>query len=65
MDTPVAAAAGADALVVATEWPVYAEVDLAAVAEAMAGDLVFDARNVVSPDRAKAAGLKYIGIGRR
>lgn len=65
VDTPIAAAVGADALVVATEWPVYADVDLGAVAEAMAGNLIYDARNVVDPDQARAAGLTYIGVGRR
>ncbi len=55
---------GADALVVATEWPEFTTVDLSEVAAAMSGDLVLDARNLLDPAAATTAGLRYRGIGR-
>jgi UDPglucose 6-dehydrogenase len=61
---PVAAATGADVLVVLTEWPEFAEVDLAAVATGMQGDAVVDARNLLDPSAVRAAGLRYDGVGR-
>jgi UDPglucose 6-dehydrogenase len=57
-----AAAAGADALVVATEWPEFAQADLGMVRGQMDGDIVFDGRCVIDPDRCVAAGLRYVGI---
>ena len=45
--TPLEAATGADAIVVATEWPEYGALDWAAIAAAMRGDLVYDTRAVV------------------
>jgi UDPglucose 6-dehydrogenase len=60
----LAAVEGADALVVATEWPEFAGVDLKTVAEVMAGRLVVDARNLLDKEAAEAAGLDYRGMGR-
>jgi UDPglucose 6-dehydrogenase len=59
-----AAAAGADAIVLGTEWPEYATANLRSIAAAMRGDVLFDARNALDPDAADAAGLRYAGIGR-
>ncbi len=59
-----AAAVGADAVVLATEWPEYATSNLRALAGAMRGDVLVDARNALDPDAADAAGLRYAGIGR-
>ena len=59
-----AAAAGADAVVLATEWPEYATANLRMLAGAMRGDVLFDARNALDPDGARAAGLRYAGVGR-
>jgi UDPglucose 6-dehydrogenase len=61
---PVAAAEGAAAVLVATEWPEFADVDMGAVAAAMADDVVFDARNRLDPERVRAAGLRYLSLGR-
>lgn len=60
---PYDAAERADAVVVATEWPEFAELDLARLAERMAGDLLLDARGVVDPAAAAAAGLRLTGFG--
>ena len=55
---------GADAVVLVTEWPEFAELDLAALAAAMRGDLLVDGRNLYDPAAVRAAGLVYEGIGR-
>ena len=58
------AAAGADATVVATDWAEFREMDLAAVARAMRGDVVIDTRNCLRAESVVRAGLTYYGIGR-
>ncbi len=55
---------GSDACVIVTEWPEFAELDWAAVAERMRGRLVIDGRNFLDPDVVRAAGFIYEGIGR-
>lgn len=58
------AAAGADAAVILTEWPEYAELDLAQLRSAMRRPLLVDFRNLFDPDRVAAAGLQYVSLGR-
>jgi UDPglucose 6-dehydrogenase len=58
------AVSGADACVIVTEWPEFAELDWPEVAERMTGRLVIDGRNFVDPQAVTAAGLVYEGIGR-
>jgi UDPglucose 6-dehydrogenase len=60
----VAAASNADAIVIATEWPAFAELDWAAVRAAMRGDLVYDTRRILDADTVRAAGLRYRALGR-
>jgi UDPglucose 6-dehydrogenase len=55
---------GADALILVTEWPEFAELDWRQVATRMAGGLLIDGRNFVDRDAVAAAGLTYEGIGR-
>jgi UDPglucose 6-dehydrogenase len=55
---------GADACIVVTEWPEFAELDWQSVASRMPGRLVVDGRNFVDRDAVKAAGFAYEGIGR-
>jgi UDPglucose 6-dehydrogenase len=55
---------GADACILVTEWPEFAELDWAAVRERMAGDLLVDGRNFADRDAAREAGFIYEGIGR-
>jgi UDPglucose 6-dehydrogenase len=59
------ALSGADAAVLVTEWRELVELDWEQVASAMAGDLLIDGRNALAPERVRAAGLRYEGIGRR
>jgi UDPglucose 6-dehydrogenase len=56
--------AGADAVVLVTEWPEFRELDLAAMAASMRGSLLVDGRNFLDPDAVTAAGLSYEGVGR-
>ena len=58
------AMAGADAAILVTEWPEFAELDWKALADAMATPLIVDGRNFLDPDALRAAGLTYEGIGR-
>jgi UDPglucose 6-dehydrogenase len=55
---------GADAAVLVTEWPEFAELDWAAMAKRMATPLMVDGRNFLDPDELRAAGFTYEGIGR-
>jgi UDPglucose 6-dehydrogenase len=55
---------GADAVVLVTEWPEFADLDLNELRERMRGNLVVDGRNFLDPVLAQRAGLKYEGIGR-
>lgn len=64
VDDAVLAATGADVLVIATEWPEFARVDLRTVREAMAGTTIVDARNVLDPAAVERLGLSYFGVGR-
>lgn len=58
------ALAGADALVVVTEWRQFRSPDLKALKVALGDAVVFDGRNLYSPKDMEQAGLAYYGIGR-
>ncbi|MDQ6861481.1 MAG: UDP-glucose/GDP-mannose dehydrogenase family protein [Verrucomicrobiota bacterium] len=63
-NSPLEAVEGAEALVVATEWSDFANVDLAAVKEKMATPMIFDGRNLFDPQTMTALGFYYHSIGR-
>jgi UDPglucose 6-dehydrogenase len=63
--SPLAAVAGADALIVVTEWQEFQSPDFAALRQSLRQPLLFDGRNLFSPQHVRAAGLEYFGIGRR
>ena len=58
------ALAGADALIIVTEWNAFRNLDMDRAADAMSGRLIFDARNVLDPERAREKGFTYAGVGR-
>jgi UDPglucose 6-dehydrogenase len=58
------ALAGADAAILVTEWPEFAELDWEAVARSMRRAVIVDGRNYLDPDALRAAGFTYEGIGR-
>jgi UDPglucose 6-dehydrogenase len=55
---------GADAAVLVTEWPEFAELDWAEVAKRMNTPLVVDGRNFLDGDALRSAGITYESIGR-
>jgi UDPglucose 6-dehydrogenase len=59
------AAAGADALVLCTEWNEYRNIDLGRLKERMKGRVVVDARNVLDMEKTLREGFVYEGIGRK
>jgi UDPglucose 6-dehydrogenase len=63
-DSAFGALEGADACILVTEWPEFAELDWVAVKERMAGDLLVDGRNFADRDAVIDAGFTYEGIGR-
>ena len=63
-DDYLGAAAGVDAIVVATEWKAFQAVDPKAMASVVANNLVIDGRNCLDADAWKAAGFTYRGMGR-
>jgi UDPglucose 6-dehydrogenase len=63
-DSPYDAAAGADAVVLVTEWDVLRALDLARLARTMARPIFVDLRNVYPPEEAEEAGLRWHGVGR-
>jgi UDPglucose 6-dehydrogenase len=54
----------AEALVLATEWPDFGNVDLAEVGRRMHTPIVFDGRNLFDPATMRNLGFQYYGIGR-
>jgi UDPglucose 6-dehydrogenase len=57
-------ARGADALVVLTEWEQFAKLDLSRIKGLLNIPVVIDGRNIYDPQRMKALGFEYRGIGR-
>jgi UDPglucose 6-dehydrogenase len=59
-----AAAEGADALVIVTEWDEFRALDLDRIAGSLRGKILVDLRNVYDRSEAEEAGLSYYGVGR-
>jgi UDPglucose 6-dehydrogenase len=65
VETPYQAAAGADLVVLLTEWNEFRALDLPKLARKMARPRMADLRNVYDPDEVREAGFEaYSGIGR-
>jgi UDPglucose 6-dehydrogenase len=58
------AVSDAEALVIATEWNEFANVDLTLVKEKMRTPIVFDGRNLLDPETMRRLGFHYHSIGR-
>jgi UDPglucose 6-dehydrogenase len=61
---PYDCAAGADALVIVTEWDMFRALDLNRLKSLLAKPNFIDLRNIYDPEDIEAAGLSYTGIGR-
>jgi UDPglucose 6-dehydrogenase len=57
-------AVGADALILATEWPDYQRLPWGELAKTMRTPIILDGRNVLQRDSLTQAGFRYIGMGR-
>jgi UDPglucose 6-dehydrogenase len=55
---------GADAAILVTEWPEFAQLDWREVAKRMSNPLLVDGRNFLDPEAIRAAGITYEAIGR-
>jgi UDPglucose 6-dehydrogenase len=53
----------ADALVVATDWNEYKQIDFGVIARLMRGRTLLDGRNLYDAEEVRAAGFDYRGIG--
>ncbi len=63
-ESALEAARDAEALIIATEWPEFATIDLAELRNVMRAHLIFDGRNLLDPTAAANFGFNYRGIGR-
>jgi UDPglucose 6-dehydrogenase len=63
-DSALAAVEGAEALIIATEWAEFANIDLALVKEKMTTPIIFDGRNLFDPETMAKLGFQYHSIGR-
>ena len=58
------AAQGADALLICTEWHAFRNPNFEELKTALKSHVIFDGRNIYSPEEMKAQGLTYYSIGR-
>ena len=63
-NTAMEALEDAEALIIATEWAEFGNVDLAAVKEKMHTPMIFDGRNLYDPETMRKLGFHYTSIGR-
>jgi UDPglucose 6-dehydrogenase len=63
-DNSYAALTGADALAIVTEWNEFREPDYARMRKLMRTPVIFDGRNIYSPDQIRAQGFTYSSMGR-
>src|SRR5204862_7284280 len=55
---------GADALAIVTEWNEFREPDFRKMRSLLKAPVVFDGRNIYSPEHMRALGFTYLSIGR-
>jgi|SRR5579862_5383726 len=61
---PYEAAAGADAILIITEWEEFRDLDWQRVHSLVEGPLIIDGRNMLSPQELASKGFRHVGIGR-
>lgn len=64
VEDPYELADGADALLVATEWNEFKQLDLDRVRSLMKSPVIIDGRNLYEPEKMTAAGFTYRAVGR-
>jgi len=65
VDEPYTALDGSDALLVLTEWNEFKTMDISKVKKLLKSLLLFDGRNIYDPEKMKAEGFTYFGVGRK
>ena len=63
-EDPYQAVERADALVLLTEWPEFAELDYARVLGLMTSPVMVDGRNLLEPSEMARLGFRYSSMGR-
>jgi len=63
-DSELDAAEQADALLILTDWPQFATLDLKKIAARLRRSLLMDGRNLYTPEQVAELGLTYLSIGR-
>lgn len=58
------AATGSDALVIATEWNQFRNLDMDRMRELLARPILVDLKNIYDPERIRDKGFAYYGVGR-
>jgi UDPglucose 6-dehydrogenase len=64
LDDDYEALAGADALLILTEWAEFREPDFEQVKQRLKEPIIFDGRNLYEPERMRDLGFTYYSIGR-
>ncbi len=63
-DDPYEVSAGADALVILTEWNEFREIDMGKIRDLLKNPIVIDGRNIYDPEEMRQKGIYYASIGR-
>lgn len=63
-DNPYQVAEGADAIILATEWNEFRQIDFERLHKAMRQPIIMDGRNLWDPNQLKEMGFVYFGVGR-
>jgi len=63
-DTPLGALAGADALLIVTEWKEFRSPDFDSIKASLKSPVIFDGRNLYDPKWVRGMGFEYLAIGR-
>ena len=63
-DSSYAALTGADALAIVTEWNEFREPDFTRMRKVMKKPVIFDGRNIYTPETIRAQGFTYLSMGR-
>ncbi len=57
------ACAGADAMLLLTEWPEFAQLEWTRVKQLLKLPIVLDGKNLLDPSALRSAGIRYYGVG--
>ncbi|MBU1131445.1 UDP-glucose/GDP-mannose dehydrogenase family protein [Patescibacteria group bacterium] len=63
-ESPYAALEGSQAMIIATEWPIFADLSWNRVRVLMKKPVIFDGKNIVDDKKVRKLGFKYYPVGR-